>query len=323
MSGDRGAARALLSDGTALSGQLNDPATRAFAAWVAGHVCLFAGDQPQATPHFEDGLTVQPAAVRGRQRAQLLTSLVITAGVAGDEERAVACSRELAALTKAGGEYIRRWYNAYPLWALGATAWRQGDLDRAADLEQESLRLLRDDRMGTTFCLEALAWIAASRHQYERAAVLLGAATGLLQSIGTTLDSHQPMAGHHRDCERQARQALGEAAFHSAYHRGLELPAADAVAYALQQPPEKPPKKPSAPAVSDGAPLTPREMQVARLVAGGRSNKDIAADLVISQRTAENHVERILTKLGFTSRAQVAAWVTASQPDGEGRLPSA
>ena len=67
-------------------------------------------------------------------------------------------------------------------------------------------------------------------------------------------------------------------------------------------------------------PLTSRELQVARLVAGGRSNKEIAAALVISQRTAENHVEHILTKLGFTSRAKIAAWIAASQPDGEGRL---
>ena len=66
--------------------------------------------------------------------------------------------------------------------------------------------------------------------------------------------------------------------------------------------------------------LTPRELQVARLITGGRSNKEIAAALVISQRTVENHVEHILTKLGFTSRAQVAAWVAASQPDGDGRL---
>ena len=51
---------------------------------------------------------------------------------------------------------------------------------------------------------------------------------------------------------------------------------------------------------------------MARLVAGGRSNKQIAAELVISQRTAEGHVERILAKLGFTSRAQAAAWVAAS-----------
>ena len=85
-----------------------------------------------------------------------------------------------------------------------------------------------------------------------------------------------------------------------------------AAALAGFQPPEKPP----APAVPAEAPLTPRELQVARLIAGGRSSKEIAAELVISQRTAETHMERILTKLGFTSRAQVAA----SQPGGEGRL---
>ena len=169
--------------------------------------------------------------------------------------------------------------------------------------------------MGSIFCVEALAWIAASRQHYERAAVLLGGATGLLRSMGTTLDGNQHIAGYHRDCECEARQALGEAAFQAAYNRGLELPAEDVLAYALQLPPKKPPT----PAVPAGAPLTPRELQVARLIAGGRSNKEIAADLVISQRTAENHVEHILAKLGFTARAQVAAWVTAGQRDAAGR----
>jgi DNA-binding CsgD family transcriptional regulator len=56
---------------------------------------------------------------------------------------------------------------------------------------------------------------------------------------------------------------------------------------------------------------------VARLLAGGHSNKEIAAQLVISQRSAEGHMERILAKLGFTSQAQVAAWVAASQPDDD------
>ena len=315
VNGDLGAVQPLLEQGTGLAGQLDDPATRAFAAWVAGHVCLFAGDLPHAIAHSEEGLAVLPAAaVGGRQRAHLLICLANAAGLAGDEERAVGCHQQLAALTEAGSEYIRRAYAAYSLWALGAAAWRRGDLDRATALHQQSLRLHRNDRMGSTFCVEALAWIAASRHQYDRAAVLLGAATGLWQFMGTTLDGNQHVAGYHRDCERQARQALGETAFQAAYHRGLDLPAADAVAYALQQPPKKPRKKPPAPAVSDGAPLTPREMQVARLVAGGHSNKEIAGELVISQRTAEGHVERILAKLGFTSRAQIAAWVAASRP---------
>ena len=60
---------------------------------------------------------------------------------------------------------------------------------------------------------------------------------------------------------------------------------------------------------------TPRETEVACLIAQGRSNKEIAARLMVSQRTAEGHVQNILTKLGFTSRAQVAAWVAASHPD--------
>lgn len=56
-------------------------------------------------------------------------------------------------------------------------------------------------------------------------------------------------------------------------------------------------------------PLSPREQEVARLVADGLSNRAIAAALVISERTAQNHVQHVLTKLGFANRAQVAAWV--------------
>ena len=309
MDGDRDAVAPLLEQGTHLAGQLNDPATRALAAWVVGHVCLFANDLPRAIAHSEEGLAILPARVPGRQRAHLLICRATAAGLAGDEDRAVACHRELAALTEPGSEFIRRAYSASSLWALGAAAWRRGDLDRATGLQQQSLQLRGNDRMGATFCVESLAWIAASRHQQERAAVLLGAATGLFQSMGTTPDGSQLVAGYHRDCERRIRQALGEATFQAAFRRGLALPAEDVLAYALQQSPKKPP----APAASQGGPLTSRELQVARLIGAGRSNKEIAAELVIAQRTAENHVEHILAKLGFTSRAQVAAWVAASR----------
>jgi DNA-binding CsgD family transcriptional regulator len=54
--------------------------------------------------------------------------------------------------------------------------------------------------------------------------------------------------------------------------------------------------------------LTSREIEVATLVAGGLTNRQIAERLVISERTAQNHVQHILTKLGFTSRSQIAAW---------------
>jgi ATP/maltotriose-dependent transcriptional regulator MalT len=56
--------------------------------------------------------------------------------------------------------------------------------------------------------------------------------------------------------------------------------------------------------------LTPREQEVAVLIAHGRSNRAMAADLVLSERTVEDHVSRILGKLGFSSRAQIATWAT-------------
>ena len=323
-SGDHGAARTLLAEGTSLARQLNDPFTSAFAAYCAGNVCMSAGDLNRAIAHFDDGLAALPAAaVHDRQRAHVLISLAIAAGLAGDEERVDRCQRELAALTESGGESVRRWHSAYCLWALGLAAWRRGDLDRAAALEQESLRLREglNDLRRSTVCLEALAWIAASGRQYQRAAVLLGAAAGLWRSMAVTLDGVEHLAGYQRDCYRQTRQALGEQAFQAAYARGLELPAEDTFAYALQH--SSAPAMPanSAPTAPEPgtAPLTPREMQVARLLAGGRTNKQIAAQLVISQRTAEGHVERILTKLSFTSRAEVAAWVTSSLPDDDRR----
>jgi DNA-binding CsgD family transcriptional regulator len=59
--------------------------------------------------------------------------------------------------------------------------------------------------------------------------------------------------------------------------------------------------------------LTPRQMEVAALVAQGLSNREIAQRLFITERSAESHVERIRGRLGFRSRAQVAAWyVTAN-----------
>jgi DNA-binding NarL/FixJ family response regulator len=57
--------------------------------------------------------------------------------------------------------------------------------------------------------------------------------------------------------------------------------------------------------------LTDRELQVARLIAEGLTNRQIAADLEMSERTADTHVQNILNRLGLVSRAQVAAWIAA------------
>jgi non-specific serine/threonine protein kinase len=66
------------------------------------------------------------------------------------------------------------------------------------------------------------------------------------------------------------------------------------------------------PAPSAARPLlTTREREVAALVAQGRSNRQIAAMLVVSERTVDTHLERIFNKLGVNARAQVGAWAAA------------
>ena len=58
--------------------------------------------------------------------------------------------------------------------------------------------------------------------------------------------------------------------------------------------------------------LTTREREVASFIARGRSNREIAEELVLGERTIETHVGNVLSKLGFTSRAQIAAWAVES-----------
>ncbi|MGH3237363.1 MAG: LuxR C-terminal-related transcriptional regulator, partial [Streptosporangiaceae bacterium] len=100
--------------------------------------------------------------------------------------------------------------------------------------------------------------------------------------------------------------------------RGLALSSEAAVALALDLPPAAEPDGESRTlavvdayqvAAAPPSSLTRREHQIAALVASGRSNKAIAAELSISPTTAARHVANILAKLGFTSRTQIAAWV--------------
>ncbi len=65
----------------------------------------------------------------------------------------------------------------------------------------------------------------------------------------------------------------------------------------------------------EAGPLTAREFEVARLVASGATNREIAAALTVSPKTVSAHIEHILTKLGAGRRAEIAAWVTRVAPD--------
>jgi DNA-binding NarL/FixJ family response regulator len=138
---------------------------------------------------------------------------------------------------------------------------------------------------------------------------LLGAVQQIWASIGgQALFGSPNWITPHQACERQARHALGDRAFETAFARGSELGLDQTVAYALGEKPEPATEAPRAPGTEEVS-LTRREQQVAELVAEGLTNKQIADRLVIAQRTAEGHAARILVKLGFTTRTQIAAWM--------------
>lgn len=220
--------------------------------------------------------------------------------------RATEHYRRLLSITEAQGELL---YRSAALRGLGVSAWLQGERDRAQRLLEAALRINRrpNSPVFTAFSLEALAWTTVDKGDAQRAAVLMGAAQGKWLVGSSVRAVLRNMSRFHEECERTTRQTLGTRRFDAAVKQGRDMGMDAAIAYALGEQPTD-----AAPASGASAKLTKRERQVAELVAQGLSNKQIAAELVIAQRTAEGHVEHILTKLGFNSRAQIAAW-TADQ----------
>jgi DNA-binding CsgD family transcriptional regulator len=96
------------------------------------------------------------------------------------------------------------------------------------------------------------------------------------------------------------RNALGDGDFDSAWAEGAALSTEQAIAYARRGSGER--KRP----VSGWASLTPAELDVVRLVSEGLANKDIATRLLVSPRTVQSHLTHVYTKLGLTSRVQLA-----------------
>ena len=146
--------------------------------------------------------------------------------------------------------------------------------------------------------LECLATLAADAGSYREAARLVGAAEDIRQ--------HNRSARFKLyDADYQAavaalRNTMGEQDFDGAWAEGAGISIEEAIAYAQRGRGER--KRPA----SGWTSLTPTERDVVRLVSEGLANKDIATRLFVSPRTVQTHLTHVYTKLGITSRVQLA-----------------
>ena len=297
---------ALLDQAESLATELDDPTWRAHAAHGKAIAALFWGEPSKAVGLLDEALALHRTGTDPLGAPLALVQLATAHATLGDPEQAIAYTDECIAMSQAVDE---RWCAALARWTQALTVWHLGESGRARTYAQETLRLKQPfgDRMGMAMSIELVAWTACRDGRHDEAARLLGAVMAALRSIGATLFNN--LHADHDRCVQTCRGALGEAAFQDALDSGAALSFDEAVGQALG-------RRTAAPTGAEPETvirLTKREAQIAELVAKGLTNREIAENTFISQRTAEGHVDRILRKLGFTTRSQIAAWVVENR----------
>ena len=316
--GDDGQAAPLLEEGLAASRAAGEPAVAAFALYMLAVAAEDRGDYEGAAPRFEEALALYRAS--GQQgEAMALTHLGVVAYGRGDLAKAAALGEQALGLARAEGDAFT---TGFALHTLGLVALAVGDHARAGGRFAEALALdqAAGHREGVLHGLAGAAVLATGRGHAERAARLLGAAAGLAEEIGVRYAL--PERAAYERAAAAARARLGESAFAAAWAAGAGMTEEQAVAEAtavMAGAPATAPGEPDAPtaasssrSVTPSGLLTARELEVLGLVAGGRTDRQIADELYLSPRTIHHHVANVLAKLGVDKRtAAVAAARTA------------
>ena len=202
---------------------------------------------------------------------------------------------------------------------LGYVAEHQGSPELALALFGQALRdhVAYGDRTNIAHCLAGVAGMLGRLGHAAAAARLFGAAAGLLDRIGIAVWPIDRV-----DYDRHLAFVRGQLAvkvFDAAYETGRAMPLDQAIAEAFASIEARndtpgvdiPASSARGASEVDGFRLTPRELDVLRLLTHRATDREIADRLSISPRTVMHHVSRILAKLGVTDRRAAAAWASA------------
>jgi predicted ATPase/DNA-binding SARP family transcriptional activator/DNA-binding CsgD family transcriptional regulator len=290
--------------------QVGDEGNAAFALLCLGVQDLEQGEHERARPFFEEALKISRELGHKRNIVYALHNLAEVARHTGYYEQARTLGMEAVAVSQ---EMDDKWSEARNFVWLGiVTVYKGDDYEEAAGFLEEGFALLREvgDWEWVAYALDSFAGIAGAKGQGERAARLFGAAEALRKSIGAPL--HGTDLPDYERSVAAARAEVDEAAWEAAFAQGMAMSAEEAAEYDLSE--EDPSGRLPADEETDEPlttdPLSAREREVAAMVARGMSNRQIAQELFLSERTIENHISKILRKLGRSSRTEVAAWAT-------------
>jgi predicted ATPase/DNA-binding CsgD family transcriptional regulator len=291
----------LLDESLSYWRELGEPRALAVALFFRGLAVGWPRFDPASLPFFEQSLKL--SRIRGPRWTTYFSLMTLgeSARVQGDYSRADSLLNESLSLVEIEGE---RHGAFFTLNNLGLLALGQGELARA---ETFALRALSaayelDSRHAMVMALDTLASVAAAAGHPRRAARLFGAADAARAIIGDF--AYATARPDRENGKAAARAQLGQAAFDQEWASGGELTLEQAVGEALLVELPTPRRAP----VSNGqqARLTPREMEVLRLVADGVTNQQIAVQLIISEATVKRHIDNVFAKLGVSSRTAAA-----------------
>lgn len=305
---DLGSAKSIINELEALGpvdGEYADPEWS--MTYVTALVSMSQGELARADSLLEDALVAVGSASDVQWLQEIAFCRAIVKALLGklvDAEEI--CLESIRTSDQHGESSVK----SYMLWCLGFTLFQGDRPSEAAAHARNALSIaheLEDEPFVVASCFELLAWIDAAGGGYEAAARLLGAAGTIWSRTGSFLLTVRQLTQHHDHCVSTVRSKLGDDRLAEAMTLGAGTPWEQSIAEALGE--SRMGSTLTTPRDGTLGALTKRESEVASLVSEGLTNKEIAGRLVIAQRTAEAHVERILSKLDFTSRAQVAAWV--------------